>query len=265
MKKSNRDFLLWSINIEGLSDIYIFGSIHTGSPDINRHLPKVQSIIDQVDLVLNEVEIDRLSGMSSEVFLEKEHEALDKKLSKAQYTKFWSAFYKVTGQDLNHYKNYSPFFINYVFLKFLIKNPSAVDVDSHLYEYAVSQAKQTGGLENFEKHFDTIFKIPYKHHLHLLKQSLSNFSKARKQFNRLESLYSNAQMTTIYKQAVQKMGGYKKLLLYDRNIEMTQSILKHAKTHSTLGIMGVAHLGGQKGVLNLLRKQGAIIKGIKTL
>ena len=88
MKKNNRDFLLWSVNIEGLRDIYIFGSIHTGSPGINRHLPKVQSIIDLVDPVLNEVEIDRLGGMSSDVFLEKEHEALDKKLSKAQKRQF---------------------------------------------------------------------------------------------------------------------------------------------------------------------------------
>lgn len=265
MKKNNRDFLLWSISIDGLQDIYIFGSIHTGSPGINRHLPKVRSIIDQVDLVLNEVEIERLSGMSTDVFLEKEHDPLDKMLSKAQYYKFRSAFYKVTGQDLNLYTHYSPFFINYIFLKFLIKDPYAVDVDSHLYEYAVSQTKETGGLEDFEKHFDTIFKIPYKHHLYLLKQSLGNFSRARKQFNRLEYLYSNAKMTTIYKQAVQKMGGYKKTLLYDRNIEMAQSILKHAKTQSTLGIMGVAHLGGQKGVLNLLKKQGASIKGIQTL
>jgi uncharacterized protein YbaP (TraB family) len=46
---------------------------------------------------------------------------------------------------------------------------------------------------------------------------------------------------------------------------MAKALIEQAKNHSTLGIMGLAHLGGQKGVLNILRKKGGSIKGIKTV
>ena len=46
---------------------------------------------------------------------------------------------------------------------------------------------------------------------------------------------------------------------------MFKALIKQAETHSVIGIMGVAHLAGQRGIINLLRQNGATIKGLKTL
>ena len=265
MNSNLSDFLLWSVQIDGLQEIFVFGSIHTGSPGIYKHLPKVRSIIDEVDAVLNEVDMNQLANMDASIFLNSTYPPLDKLITSKQFKKYSLVFKKITGQELSNFKYYSPFFIQYIFLKFLIADPSIQDTDSMLFEYAKINKKITGGLEDFQEHFDAVLNIPNKIHLRQLKSTIGNFSKSRKQFKQLERLYSDAQVSKIQKYSMKNMGAYKKPLLYNRNEIMAKALIEQAKNHSTLGIMGLAHLGGQKGVLNILRKKGGSIKGIKTV
>lgn len=265
MKNKQTDFLLWSAQIDGLQKIFIFGSIHVCSDPINQHLPAVKSVIDKVDVVLNEVDMNMLAGMTNNIFTQPDLPKLDQMLTASQYRKYKKVFHKVTGQNLDLFKNFSPFFVQYLFLKFLITDPYKADTDTQLFEYAVQQGKQTGGLEDFKKHFDYVLKMPYDLHLRQLKNTLGNFSKVRKQFKTLEGYYSQAQCSKIYKSSVKNMGAFKKPLLYNRNLDMFEALIKQAETHSVIGIMGVAHLAGQRGIINLLRQNGATIKGLKTL
>jgi uncharacterized protein YbaP (TraB family) len=55
---------------------------------------------------------------------------------------------------------------------------------------------------------------------------------------------------------------YESILLNDRNNNWVPVIIDHAKQKSTFFAVGAAHLGGQNGVINLLRKQGFTVKPI---
>ena len=57
-------------------------------------------------------------------------------------------------------------------------------------------------------------------------------------------------------------GGYLDLLLYDRNRRWVEQFEKISKENSTLYAVGVGHLGGDKGVINLLKQKGFTIRPI---
>jgi uncharacterized protein YbaP (TraB family) len=53
---------------------------------------------------------------------------------------------------------------------------------------------------------------------------------------------------------------YMDLLLYDRNKRWAEQIPQLAKDNPTLFAVGAGHLGGEKGVISLLRKKGYVVK-----
>ena len=57
-----------------------------------------------------------------------------------------------------------------------------------------------------------------------------------------------------YKKSIENLGSFRKILLFDRNEFMTDRIHNNMAT-ATFYAIGAAHLAGQKGILNLLKKR----------
>ena len=239
--------------------------MHFGSTKIFRHLPLVRGHIDQVDCVMNEVDMNKLSSIGPEYYQDSTIAPLSKLISHVQYKKFSLVFKKVSGLDLNHFDNIPPFFISNILLSFLAGQAGLPNVDSMLFNYAKEQGKETCGLEDFEEHFACPGKINNKIHLRNLKAAFRNITKLRKQHQKIEELYHDAQLERLHKKTSKGLGRYKKVLLYDRNFIMRDSIIERSKTQDVLAVMGLGHLLGKKGVLELMKEKGATIEGIKTI
>ena len=56
---------------------------------------------------------------------------------------------------------------------------------------------------------------------------------------------------------------YMGILLYDRNQRWAEQIPHQVHEMPTLFAVGAGHLGGDKGVINLLRQQGFTVKPLK--
>ncbi|MEO5583583.1 MAG: TraB/GumN family protein, partial [Saprospiraceae bacterium] len=59
------------------------------------------------------------------------------------------------------------------------------------------------------------------------------------------------------------MGGYENLFLYDRNKKWIPLMSAMMKDKSTFFAVGAGHLGGPKGVINLLKLAGYKITPVK--
>ena len=56
---------------------------------------------------------------------------------------------------------------------------------------------------------------------------------------------------------------FNKIFLVDRNVGMANNFEKIALEHTLFCVVGAAHLGGDKGVIALLRKKGYIVEPVK--
>jgi len=82
----------------------------------------------------------------------------------------------------------------------------------------------------------------------------------------LKTLYLNANIhkinSLIKLNLSQSKTAYKKLII-DRNLKMTDSILELIKDKNVFCIVGVGHLGGKQGILNLLKRKDYNVRAVR--
>ena len=59
------------------------------------------------------------------------------------------------------------------------------------------------------------------------------------------------------------LGGFMDLMLYDRNRNWVETIKVQSAKEASFYAVGAGHLGGEEGVIALLRKAGFTVKPIK--
>jgi uncharacterized protein YbaP (TraB family) len=83
----------------------------------------------------------------------------------------------------------------------------------------------------------------------------------------METLYKNQDLqglAALMTEEENKMyGGHADIMLTERNQSWIAGIEAAAKETPTLFAVGAAHLGGETGVINLLRKKGYKVEAVK--
>lgn len=264
MSRSQRDYLLWSADLPGHKPILIFGSIHLGSEAINQQVNKVKPWILEADLVLHETDLSGMQNPPMDLMATDSTGSLKNNLSSAQYKRFNKHFEKTTGIHLDQMNHLAPFFIHYFLLQQLSGLGNNPHVDQQIFDFATSNNIPTAGIETVTDHYAYINQIDPKYHLKNLKNTLKNLSKARKTLQHTIELYAAGKQAQLYKKSIKSLGKYKQILLYNRNAKMIQCVLEASRNEALFVVVGLAHLGGQKGLLNGLKQAGASINGLDT-
>ena len=89
------------------------------------------------------------------------------------------------------------------------------------------------------------------------------FKKHRKGLLKMTEQYQKAEIKKLYKSGLKSAKGLKKLLIYDRNLIMAERFYTHIKEQSMFYAVGAGHLGGEKGLLRLLKKRGLKVKPVQ--
>ena len=92
----------------------------------------------------------------------------------------------------------------------------------------------------------------------MLVKSLFDFDKGKQQFFEMVAKYKTKNVAALHDDISgdTELGSYEKLLLDKRNKNWIPVIAKAVAIKPTFIAVGAGHLGGKKGVINLLRKQG---------
>ncbi len=261
MSKSQNEYLLWSAELPGHKPILIFGSIHLGSEAINHQVDKVKPWILKCNLVLHETDLSGMQNPPMDLMAADSVSSLKNNLSQSQYRRFNKYFKKITGIPLDQMNHLAPFFIHYFLLQQLSGLGNNPHVDQQLFDFATANNIPTAGIETVADHYAYIHQIDPKYHLKNLKNTLKNLSKTKKTLQHTIELYAEGKQTQLYKKSIKSLGKYKQILLYNRNKKMIHSVLKASKNNAVFVVVGLAHLGGQKGLLNGLKQAGASIHG----
>jgi uncharacterized protein YbaP (TraB family) len=256
--------LLWRVEKDGYYTSLLFGTVHLHDERLNSILESVYPHIDQVDHVMTEIDLDlaKTSEMISYFYLP---ENTDKKnfIKLSHWNKIVDIASKRTTLDLNSMEHLKPLLILHQVSHDIFGSSVEKSMDEFLWNYALQKGKTTGGLESVAQHFETINHIPLEYQYKVLYKSFRHFDTLLKSHKVLLNAYLNEDLQRIYKISRRMLGKYRRLMLFDRNHTIFQSILIQTKMQSNLFACGAAHLYGNEGILALLKKKKFTIKALK--
>jgi len=260
--------LLWKISGNGLKEpSYLYGTIHIAC---DATLPqKAKEALHKTKQLYLELDMDDESmqmKMMSHIMMK--DGATMESLASAEDFKIVDAFLtKNIGYSAKMVSTVKPFMVSAMLYPKMIDCPMQ-SVESELMKVAKEQKEEVFGLETVEDQMNVFDAIPYQEQMNeLVKTAKDDMKKDITEINSLLAVYKAEDidgMVELSKKSENVMTSkYDGVLLIDRNKNWIPKIAAIAKDKPTFFGVGAAHLGGENGVIKLLRKQGYTVEAVK--
>jgi uncharacterized protein YbaP (TraB family) len=263
------DALLWKIEHKDLKEpSYLFGTIHM-IPEEDFFLPAgMEEAFEKSERVVFEIDMDDMSDMGSLMgmmtgLMMKGGMTLEKLLTPEEYKEV-SAYFEAMGLPMFLLGNVKPMFLS--MLAEINLDPTAmqseeiISYEMVLYDKANETSKQVGGLETMAYQMSLFDSIPYKDQAVMLLDAVRGTNQESDMFEETVELYKlqkiEAMVAMVGESEENADGNYEDVLLNNRNRNWIPVMKKKMSANSTFFAVGAGHLGGQQGVIRLLRKEG---------
>mgnify|MGYP000043811418 FL=1 len=267
-QRDKTNTLLWEISGNGLQQpSYLFGTIH---------------MICKEDFLISEI-VKQKFNSSKQVYLEldmddpqlqvtmmqqmqlPDKETLKNKLGESDFKKLDSFLQKEMNMNLVMFDKFKPMMVMSILAQRLLPCAGMESYDMNFAKMATEQKKELLGLEKVEDQLGVFDAIPDSLEIRSIMNMVNDFESHKKEFSRMSSIYKTQDLDALYQLMAEspEMMGSQELLLDRRNRNWIPVMESAMKNSSTFFAVGAGHLGGSQGVLELLRKQGYMVKGIK--
>lgn len=264
MKKKKRT-LLWQLELEDHGSVsYLLGTIHAKCDEAFFQINDYCSLIEKTNVFAAEIDLNDMGGTDFiQQALLPDFQTLSSILPPKKYEKLRAIIRKACGQDIVLYDRFLPILLVNLVHENLLPQDQPFALDRFLWNYASRMEKETVGLESIEQQIAVLHKISLEDQIKDLLYLGKHISKERRDLFKMVEIYASGDLQSLYKTAKKHVGGSRKILLYDRNLFMAKRLLEMTKTNSVFCAIGAAHLGGQNGVLRLLKTAGVSVKPIE--
>jgi uncharacterized protein YbaP (TraB family) len=259
--------LLWEITAPGNpKPSYLFGTIHLICPVDFSLSDSLKVAVTRTQQVALEVDMDD-PGMMGEMMKTmnmREGNELKKLVSEQDYAKI-SQFYKDSvGIGIAMFEKAKPFVLmGPLFGSILDCQPQSYEMA--LVELAGKQKSEVIGIETLGEQMAIFDTIPYKDQIKMVLTLIDSLPQARKEFKNLIALYKSQNINELYSMTLKSdfgLDGNEEVMLFARNQKWISRIQKIMSEKPTFFAVGAAHLGGERGVIALLRKEGYKVRAI---
>ncbi len=281
---ANEKFLLWEIQGDKLeTPSYLFGTIHM-IPEEHYVLTKAtQTAFDKSEKIVFEINTEdmmnpmNMMGLMSKMYMNNDT-SLSDLLTDEEY-KIVSNHFDKLGLPFVFLSKIKPMFLTVLagedMQKMDISSGFGLGEDGiksyelELTERAKTQGKSIEGLETAEFQMSLFDSIPYSTQAQMLVetiQSEKDTTATDGTFDEMIKLYLDqdiAGMQNMISDDPSGIGGYEDLLLLKRNRSWIPTIEGFVKEGTTFFAVGAGHLGGEEGVIALLRKAGYQLTPVK--
>lgn len=265
----NGNSLLWKIEGNNAKPSYLYGTMHIIDAEYYHFTESMTEKIESSDAIIMEVggmpnpletydlmQLD--SGDITNQFSKEDMativEFFDKKLDTDP-----EKFYQIYGQM-------KPFFL----MQAITQNYFSDETESYdldIMAIAGSNEIPLIGLETLEQQLGFFDVIPNEGISQMVIESILNYDKEKKQTEKMMKIYSEQKVDKLIpmmkKQSPEFME-YGDLFLYDRNKAWIPKIIANISDKKCFIAVGAAHLFGDDGVIDLLRKEGYTLTAIST-
>lgn len=274
--------LLWEISHPEIpANSYLFGTIHM--IDASKYfLPKgLLSSIDQTNQVVFEIDMRDMNDMStmmsmmSKVMMNGDTTLKDL-LSEAEYGEVQSFFQK-KGMPLMFLERMKPLFLSALTSfdempqqstdmsgTFMMNGMKSYEME--LTSIAEAADKEIGGVETIEFQLSVFDKISYQEQAQYLLESIRMTDEGMDGMEAITEMYLSQDIEKMASSMSEESGGgtlMETVLLTERNEKWIPIMAKMMKEQPTLFAVGAGHLGGDKGVIRLLRKAGYQVQAVQ--
>jgi uncharacterized protein len=270
IKSLEKHGLLYKISGKDLKKpSYLYGTIHIICPNDMFGMDKLNGYLDQTEQVLMELDLDDPAVMQSMAggLAMPDGKTLKDFLTAEQYAKVDEMFRSRLGFSVDAVKNYRPMLL----ASFVSTSPKVLgcatpsSYDMSFSQTAVTKKKPVFGLETVAEQLAKIDKRPFAEQARELYEMAVNPQKSIDETKQTIEVYKSQNSDGLYKFIDGRLGNadFQKVMLDERNIAWIPKIEKAINEKPSFIAVGGGHLGGENGVINLLRKKGYKVEAIK--
>ncbi len=263
--------LLYEVSGNGLKQpSYLYGTFHLVCPTdltITDAIKKAMGESQQVYLELDLDDPALMQGMMKAMMLP-DGKSINDYLSADDYATLETYFKERLKMNLTPMARMKPIGLMSMMYPSLL-NCQPASYDMTFAQMAEKDKKEVLGLESLDTQLAALDKIPMNEQLKGLVDMARKPDEASQEFNAFLSAYKAHDLTKLTSQMhkSQFSGGdfaqYEESLLNNRNASWIPVIEKAASQKPTFFAFGAGHLVTDKGVLNLLRKQGYTVRAVE--
>lgn len=263
--KNKKRTLLWEIGgneLPGFS--YLFGTMHVQDGRIFEAAEKSLDKIRACECFAAEFHLeDAKTGINPTLSQLADNQKLSQFVPAKKYQKLRRILLKTTGFDLDFLQQASPFAIVNLLTGQILQSDIPVSLDEYLWDFAKQEGKSMHGIETLQEQLEVLNKIPMQDQVEMLLDMGRNVKRFRHHLLHVTELYQEGDLQGLFKSVKKNSKGLRKLLLYQRNEIMAERIAKLVQQQMFFTAIGVAHLGGEKGVIHLLKLKGLTVRPVR--
>lgn len=260
--------LLWKISGNKLTQpSYLYGTIHIIDKD-DYFLPEgTLGAIDASEKMVFEINMEDMSDMNAAMSLMQkafmsDNLTLKDLLSEEDY-KMVGDHFKKQGFPLMFFERIKPMFLT-VFASgdmdpMAMQSGKIKSYEMEFMEMAKDSKMPMGGLETIDFQMSVFDSIPYKDQAQMLVESIQSGDTGTDQFKQMVDIYKKQDLNAMQEMFAAEQGGlegYDDLLLVGRNKNWIPLMVDMMAVQPTFFAVGAGHLGGEFGVINLLKEKG---------
>lgn len=260
--------LLWKIDGNGLQQpSYLYGTIHIIDSE-DYFLPDgTLSAIDNSKKMVFEIDMAEMNDMGSvmgimnQAFM-KDGKTLSDLLEDDEY-KIVEDHFKKIGMPLMMLERMKPMFLTVFASGDMdpngLQSGAMKSYEMEFASIAETKALPTAGLETIEFQMSVFDSIPYEAQADMLLESIKSGDAGNDEFKAMIQMYKDQRITdmvSMFESEEEGIAEYEDVLLNKRNAAWISGMNTMMKELPTFFAVGAGHLAGEKGVINLLKKEG---------
>jgi len=272
--------LLWAISGNGLTDTsYLYGTIHLIGKDDFFLTDQTKTAFGKSQKVAFEINMEDMTDLSAQMGLMMkafmtDGQTLSGLLEADKYKEVKDHFEKMGMNDFmwQMMERIKPMFLS-VFSSMDMSGGGGLNTgemmsyEMEFMEMAKSKEKTMGGLETAAYQMSMFDSIPYTAQAEMLYESIKAEDTGSDQLDEMVKLYKNQDIKGMMKMFAadeEGIGQYEDLLLVGRNKNWIPVMQKMMGNQITFFAVGAGHLGGNNGVVNLLKAEGYTLTPLNT-
>ncbi len=252
--------LLWKIEGKNLArPSYLYGTMHLMCPDqikvdtvIKQSFANTKQLFLEIDLDDPQMMAKAMQGM-----MMKDTFKLQTLVNKTDFDSMNKVFTNYAKVPLSAMAKVKPLLVmSLIFPALLQCTPDGWE--KHFQQMAKQNQIPLKGLETIEYQMRVFDTIPYIAQAEMLKGLLYNIDSTKKSITEMINIYLDKDIDGMQAMTVKdpEFGKFESTMLLNRNNNWIPVIMEEIKKVPTFFAVGAAHLGGNNGIINLLRKKG---------
>lgn len=274
--------LLWKVTGNGLdTPSYIMGTHHLAPFSIMDSIAGLRQAMRETQQVYGELKMSELESPATMQLMQKSmmidsDTTLTTLFSPEDYATVNKFCKENMMMDLSMAPKLKPaYLLNNVVVMAYVKHVGKFNPQEQLDTFFQSQASKNGkkvdGLETPEFQFNLLFNgASLQRQAQLLMCTLHNIDSEVENIKKLTDAYMRQDLRTMLEISEQRKGnqcdplpGEEDAMIFNRNKAWAEKLPAILKAAPTFVAVGALHLPGEKGLLNLLKKQGYTVEPVK--